>query len=284
MVSNILSLVKFLLSLAIAFSTLAGYLIFRGSFSFEALLPVTGVFLLSCGAAALNQFQERNIDARMERTKNRPLPAEKITPAAAVIIAAACSLGGTLVLGFSGSWFAATLGVFNLVWYNGVYTPLKQRSYAAVAAGAVNGAVPPVIGWVAAGGAVTDPKILFIAFFIFMWQIPHFWLLLMMHGKDYQDAGFYSITSHLTPAVMQRIILVWVLATSISTLFLPFFGVIRSVPVVIALITVNCLLLAFFFILFTTKKDQPDYRLAFIGFNVFMILVFGVLITEALLY
>jgi heme o synthase len=284
MASNILSLVKFLLSLAIAFSTLAGYLIFRGSFTFEALLPVTGVFLLSCGAAALNQFQERKIDARMDRTRNRPLPAGRVKPVTAVIIAVSCSLTGTLVLGFSGGWFAAALGVFNLAWYNGVYTPLKQRSYTAVAAGALNGAVPPVIGWIAAGGMISDPKILFIAFFIFMWQIPHFWLLLMQYGKDYQDAGFYSITTHLTPVVMQRIILVWVLATSISTLFLPFFGVIRSVPVIITLITVNCLLLTFFFILFTTKKDQPDYRLAFIGFNVFMILVFAVLITEALLY
>ena len=160
---------------------------------------------------------------------------------------------------------------------------MKQRSYFAVLAGAVNGAVPPVIGWVSAGGAVTDPKILFIAFFIFIWQIPHFWLLLMQYGEDYQKAGFYSITAHLKPAVMQRIILVWVLATSVSTLFLPFFGVIRSIAVIISLITANGLLLTFFFILFTTKKDQPDYRLAFIGFNVFMILVFAVLITEALL-
>ena len=283
MVNSIFSLVKFLLSLAIAFSTLAGFLIFRGYFSFDSVFPVAGVFLLSCGAAALNQYQERNMDARMERTRNRPLPSGRLSPVVAIMVVFITAISGTVILGISGGWFAALLGVLNLAWYNGVYTPLKRRSYAAVVAGAINGAVPPVIGWVAAGGQIWDPKILFIAFFIFIWQIPHFWLLLMQYGEDYKKAGFYSITIHFSPGSMQRIILAWVVATSVSTLFLPFFGIVRSVPVIILLITANCLLLALFFIIFSTRKSQPDYRLAFMGFNIFMVLVFAVLIAEALI-
>jgi heme o synthase len=108
-------------------------------------------------------------------------------------------------------------------------------------------------------------------------------LLLMQYGEDYKKAGFYSITIHFSPGSMQRIILAWVVATSVSTLFLPFFGIVRSVPVIILLITANCLLLALFFIIFSTRKSQPDYRLAFMGFNIFMVLVFAVLIAEALI-
>jgi protoheme IX farnesyltransferase len=153
-------LIRPLLSLAIAFSSAAGFIFFMHQVSPEVLVCASGVFLLAAGASALNQFQERKQDALMERTRNRPLPSGAVQPRSALITAIVLALGGTLVLWTFCGWLPALLGVANLAWYNGVYTPLKQRSYFAVLAGALNGAVPPVIGWVAAGGALADPKIL----------------------------------------------------------------------------------------------------------------------------
>jgi len=282
MPNRILSLTKFYLSLAIAFSSVAGFIFQSQEFLPGVLLCAAGVFLLASGAAALNQYQERVQDAVMERTRSRPIPSGSISPRNALVMAVLLSISGAVLLWIWFGWLPALLGILNLAWYNGIYTPLKLRSYFAVLAGAVNGAVPPVIGWVAAGGDIADPRILFIAFFIFVWQIPHFWLLLMMHGEDYKKAGFYAVTDRISPKMQPVILIAWIFATAISTLFLPLFGIIRSVAPIIFIISANCVLVPFL-ILFPVKRGAPvNYRVAFIVFNVFMVSVFLILLVESL--
>jgi protoheme IX farnesyltransferase len=283
MPSRIFSLTKFFLSLAIAFSSVAGFIFRSHGFMPEVLLCAAGVFFLASGAAVLNQYQERKPDALMERTKNRPIPSGAISPQNALIIACILSLAGMIILWVWSGWLPALLGALNLAWYNGVYTPLKRRSYFAVLAGAVNGAVPPLIGWVAAGGRIADPKILFIAFFILVWQIPHFWLLLLMHGGEYKKAGFYAITDGISAKMQPIILLAWIFATAISTLFLPLFGIIRSVPLIISIITAGCVLVPLLVLLPAKRAAPANYRTAFIIFNVFMVAVFLVLLAESML-
>lgn len=280
---NLISLTRFYLSLAIAFSSLAGYVIFSGSFSGGAFLCALGVFLLAASAGALNQLQELKRDAMMERTRHRPLPSEAISPLQALMVIIVLFVTGFMVLLLDFGAGAALLGAGNLLWYNLVYTPLKVRSYFAVLAGAVNGAVPPVIGWVAAGGPLTDMKILFIAFFIFLWQVPHFWLLLMMHGDEYEKAGFYSVTSRFPSPVIRSILLVWIAATGVSAIFLPLFHVITAIPLVILIITLSVILIAFFLIYLQTGRDPATVRPLFIVFNIFMVLVFAIILSEGLL-
>ncbi|MBE0647458.1 MAG: protoheme IX farnesyltransferase [Bacteroidales bacterium] len=277
---NLLSLTKFYLSLAIAFSALAGYVIFSGSFSDRAFLASLAVFLLAAGAGALNQLQERNRDALMERTKRRPIPSGAISPWFAGILSVILALAGFLILLLNFGMVTAFLGLGNLLWYNVVYTPLKIRSYFAVLAGAVNGAVPPVVGWVAAGGYILDPKILFITFFIFLWQVPHFWLLLMLYGEEYEKAGFYSITSRFSFPVIRNILLIWVVATSFSTLFLLLFQIITLMPLIITMMTAVVILQVFFFIFLYTGKEPPRIKPLFIVFNLFMVLVFGMILVQ----
>lgn len=280
---NLLPLTKFYLSLAIAFSALAGFVIFAGTLSGRGLLTALGVLLLAMGAGALNQVQEYRRDAVMERTRSRPIPSGAIAPLPALILSTILALAGFLLLLMTVGLPAALLGLGNLLWYNLVYTPLKIRSYFAVLAGAVNGAVPPVIGWVAAGGSLLDPGILFIAFFIFLWQVPHFWLLLMLHGEEYEKAGFYSVTSRFSFPVIRNILLVWVAATSFSTLFLLLFRVITSLPLIITMMTSIVILLALFFINMHTGKEPPRIKAMFIVFNIFMVLVFGLILVQGLI-
>jgi len=189
-----------------------------------ALAPtVAGVFLLACGAGALNQAQEGDVDALMTRTAKRPVPTGRISARGALLVAVSLLAAGTAFLSFNP--VAMLLGFATVFWYNGVYTPLKRVSAFAAIPGGVVGAIPPVIGWVAGGGAPTDPRILAVAFFFFVWQVPHFWLLLLRIGDDYARAGLPTLTRVFTRPQFARIIYVWIIATAVACVSMPLFGV-----------------------------------------------------------
>jgi heme o synthase len=158
-------LIRLYLSLAITFSAFAGYVLFKHHIDINAIYTILGVFLMSGAASALNHFQERRQDALMERTKNRPLPLGQINPGSVIIISAVLGISGFCLLYFHSNTLAALLSVFNLAWYNGIYTPLKKKTSFAVLIGALTGAVPPVIGWSAAGGNILDSMIIFRNFY-----------------------------------------------------------------------------------------------------------------------
>ena len=192
-IKPILQLTRVYLSLAIAFSALLGFFMHTCMLNSQAFFIFAGIYLISGSASALNQFQEKDFDVHMERTKNRPLPAKKIKPADALIISAVLGLSGLSIIFFTVSRLSFFLALFNFFWYNMAYTPLKRKTGFAVMIGALTGAIPPVIGWTAAGGKLFDPEIIFIAFFMYMWQIPHFLLLLLKFGSDYEKAGLPSL-------------------------------------------------------------------------------------------
>jgi protoheme IX farnesyltransferase len=188
------------------------------------MIPVVlGVFLLACGAGALNQAQEGDVDALMRRTARRPIPTGRIRARDAVLIAAGLIAAGSALL--SSHTTAMLLGFVTVLWYNGVYTPLKRVTAFAAIPGGVVGALPPVIGWVAGGGDATDPRILAVAFFFFVWQVPHFWLLLLRIGDEYVRAGLPTLTRTFSRAQLARIIYVWMLATAVACVSMPLFGV-----------------------------------------------------------
>ena len=203
-------------------SVLAGYVLASGRVDRGAVAAAAGVFLLACGAAALNQYQERDIDGRMERTMRRPLPSGRITPRSALAAAALMMLSGTACL--LPDWRAIALGWFTIVWYNGVYTPLKRVTAFAAVPGGVVGAIPPAIGWVCGGGNLADPRIAAVSFFFFVWQIPHFWLLLMKVGDDYRRAGMPVLTAIFSRGQLSRITYVWLLAAGVASVSLALFG------------------------------------------------------------
>jgi len=188
------------------------------------MLPMlAGVFLLACGAGALNQAQEGDIDALMKRTRNRPVPSGRIRARGAALVAVALIATGSVLL--AAVPVAMLLGFVTVLWYNGVYTPLKRVSAFAAIPGGVVGAIPPVIGWVTAGGSATDPRIVAVAFFFFVWQVPHFWLLLLRIGGEYERAGLPTLTTIFTRPQFARIIFVWMIATVVACVSMPLFGV-----------------------------------------------------------
>jgi protoheme IX farnesyltransferase len=200
------------------------------------LLPAVAVFLLACGASALNQYQERDVDGKMERTRQRPLPSGIITPAKALSLAFVLMISGLLLLVIAGKVIAMMLGLFAFLLYNGIYTHLKRITAYASVPGALVGAVPPAIGWSAAGGALGDVRLLALCFVFFMWQIPHFWLLIIRRGYEYQKAGLPSLSAVMSTAQISRVTFVWICAASVACLLLPLYGTIKSPLVYYSLI------------------------------------------------
>ena len=225
-----LELSKIKISAAVALTAVAGGLLWRGRFEWRLLGPAVGVLLAAAGASALNQVLERRVDALMERTRGRPLPSGRATPGAALALALGLVLAGGLTLLATGGSAAMALGLAGVVWYDAVYVFLKRRTAFAVIPGAWVGALPPLIGWTAAGGPAGDPRILALALFLGLWQVPHFWLLLLLHGPDYERAGLPSLTQVCTPRQISLVTSLWLVAAGLLAPFLACFGHARGVP------------------------------------------------------
>lgn len=223
----ILTLFRPPIALMTAVSALAGYALHPSPHKPAiAALLLAGTGLLAAGASALNQVQERDVDARMERTRRRPVASGRLSVRAGLALALTPTGCGLLLLAASGVT-AVALGAFALLWYNGVYTPLKRRTPFAVLPGAVCGALPPLIGWAAAGGHPGDYRIVLLAGLLCLWQIPHFWFFALKHREDFQRAALPTVFTRFTPEQVHRLALTWVLALACAALLLPAFGLLR---------------------------------------------------------
>ena len=228
-VSILLELTKVRISLFATLSTSAGFILAHRGLSEEMILPILGVFFLASGSCALNQYQERWNDQWMDRTRERPIPSKKLSPSTALKISIGLLSLGSVILYSGAHGSALGLGLFAVFWYNGVYTPLKRKSAFAAVPGALVGAIPPVIGWISEKGFFSlDPQILALSFFFFIWQVPHFWLLLLNSGRDYEKAGLPSLTRIFSAAQLSRITFIWIFATSTACMMIPLFGIVES--------------------------------------------------------
>jgi protoheme IX farnesyltransferase len=273
----IAELTKWKLSLAVAFSAVTGYLVFDGDATGGLMAVASGVFLLSAGAAALNQYTERNSDALMARTAGRPLPSGRMTPGTAVWVALIMLASGSVVLWFSGL-VPMMLGLANVLLYNVVYTGLKKVTALAIIPGALVGAVPPLIGYTAAGGGVTDTVIILFALFMFLWQMPHFWLLLVRYGSEYEKAGIRTIYGSMSTRQINRLVLMWITGSSLllwvlTGIFIPF-----ELPVAALLLVLNVAFIAAFRRIIKVSDVEGRSRNAFILINSFSLLIMLILI------
>ncbi|KAJ8390712.1 hypothetical protein AAFF_G00100920 [Aldrovandia affinis] len=169
------------------------------------LLATLGTGLSSCAANSINQYFEVPFDSNMNRTKNRPLVRGQISPLHAVSFAAACAVPGVALLTVAVNPLTGLLGALNLVLYTCCYTPLKRLSISNTWVGSVVGAIPPVMGWTAATGAL-DPGALLLGAFLYCWQFPHFNALSWNLREDYSRGG-YRMMSVTHPAMCRRVAL-----------------------------------------------------------------------------
>ncbi len=222
---NILfALTKGNVSLGVSFTAGLGYVLCTGEITSGSFLCLMAVFFLSGGCCALNQLQEAKPDALMERTAHRPIPAGKINAYTGLFISIFSLLLGLWILLPIACQKSEVLALAVLApfWYNGVYTYAKRITRFAVLIGAPLGALGPMIGWCAAGGALSDPAILCIGIFSILWQVPHFFLILLSRSPEYERAGFKTWNHSLTPRQFRRVIFVWMVAAVVAGLFLGF--------------------------------------------------------------
>ena len=184
-------LVKARLTALVLVTTLVGF--YAGSSSpvdyWKMLHALAGTALVACGAAALNQFLEREQDAKMRRTEDRPLPSGRLSPDAVLILGAALAVVGLLDLMFAVNTVTAFLGALTLASYLFIYTPLKRVTTLNTLIGAIPGAIPPLMGWTSARGEISAAGWSLFAI-LFLWQLPHFMAIAWLYREDYARAGF----------------------------------------------------------------------------------------------
>jgi len=190
-------LIKARLSLMVVFTTLVGFLLTNKNGIEYVLLAATliGTTLSACGAAALNQWWERDLDARMSRTQHRPLPAGRLHPGDAFLLGLLFSLVGIAILFLFVNELSALLAGLTILSYLLIYTPLKRRSSLNTLVGAIPGALPPLIGYVASQGQLgLGGWVLF--FILWFWQMPHFLAIAWMYRDQYAEAGFVMLSKN----------------------------------------------------------------------------------------
>ena len=188
MFSAVLELTKYRLSMSVLFSSIAGYLIAINTFSIETfMLLISGGFFLIGASNGFNQVIEKHTDALMDRTKNRPIPSGRIGAKSATFICLAMMLIGIILL-YLINFRTAFFGLISALIYLFLYTPLKSKTPLCVFFGAIPGAIPFMLGWVAATNKFgIEPGILFMI--QFFWQFPHFWSIGWLSDDDYKKAG-----------------------------------------------------------------------------------------------
>jgi protoheme IX farnesyltransferase len=193
-VGDYLELTKPRITVFILMSTAIGFLCGTHLASANANIWLTlfhtllGTALIASGTAALNQWYEREADAKMNRTRLRPIPSGRVTSARAFWFATLLSIAGFIDLWLGANRLTALLGAFTLASYLFVYTPLKRRSPHSTTIGAIPGAMPPLIGFAAAAGTLTAEAWVLYAI-LFLWQFPHFYAIAWMYREDYARAG-----------------------------------------------------------------------------------------------
>jgi protoheme IX farnesyltransferase len=178
-------------NLLILMTTSAGYYLgLRGPFHVLGLFhTLVGTLLVASGTATLNQWMERMWDGQMRRTANRPLPSGRISSVEAFLFGLFLSVSGGLYLAGLVNTLSSLLAVSTLLSYLLVYTPLKRHTPLCTLLGAFPGAMPTLIGWAGASGAIT-PQAMFLFSILFLWQFPHFLAIALMYRDDYERAGY----------------------------------------------------------------------------------------------
>ncbi len=251
------SLARPSLSFFVAFTALSVFIYHRHAVIPQAFLLFSGVFLLACAASAINQLQEQKNDSIMERTKTRPLPAMRIKPLCAAISGGIAGCAGISVLYIGTGLSSAIIGGITFLMYNGIYTPLKTKTPYALVFGAITGALPVLIGASAAVGHV-DARTVYIAIFVFLWQVPHFLLLLLRYEEDYQRAGFSTLLSRMPRERLRSIVAIWLLAVCGTTTLFPIIGIVRTGPLIAIIVCINVGMIIKIFRSFPGKTGFPS--------------------------
>ena len=277
-VSDFAELVKARLTLLVLLTTAVGYYLgANGPINPLGLFhAVFGTALAAAGAAALNQWWERQLDALMHRTRTRPIPAGRMLPRDALVLGCVLSVAGVVYLTLLCNWISALLAAATIVIYIFAYTPLKRVSTFNTLIGAIPGALPPVVGWAAATGGVEVGAWSLFAI-LFFWQMPHFFAIAWMYREDYARAGFEMVSKGDTSGAR---------SASQSVLFCILLLFISGAPAFLKFVNYNYLTIElvlngfFIFVAMQFLKNQQvaDARRLFLASIIYLPLLLGALV------
>lgn len=272
-----LQIAKVPLCLLVAFSSFFGYFLATAQALLPALFVFFGVMMLATGAATLNSVQERQADKAMGRTRNRPLVKGVISRRRGLLQAQLLLGLGFFILYVGFPTIAPVLaGILAVFLYNFIYTPLKHKTVWAIIPGALCGAIPPYIGWLAAGGSYFSPVIMGVVALFIVWQIPHFWLVVLDNQRDYHSSDIPSMLKMMPARSLGLVSIVWVLSL-VTILHIIVLLLVELPSPGRAIISFG----SFFFLIFYTYqlgfKKRLSYRFLFIALNIFMFMVMVIL-------
>lgn len=281
-ISHWLELTKFRISAVSTLTAATGYIAYSRHLDAALAGAVFGTLLMAMASSTLNEVQEREIDARMTRTRHRPIPGGVVTPRTATGVALLLASAGGAILFATRGQTPALLGLLAMVWYNGIYTPLKRMTAFAVVPGSVIGALPPAIGWVAAGGSLNNPAVLSLCFVFFVWQVPHFWLLALRHQNDYEKAGLPTLSRHFSTRQIFRLIFTWTAASVAASALLVVFQTITGLASAVVVALIGMWLLWRFAFMLRCAERSPRVFLAFMDINRYAVVIMAAVILDAL--
>ena len=275
---DVLVLVKARLSFLVLITTLVGFLLgWKGPFDWVLLTAtLLGTALCAAGSSALNQWWERDIDAQMKRTMDRPLPARRMRPVDGLLFGLFFSTTGLAILALFTNWDAAFLAFATIAIYILVYTPMKRISSLNTLVGAVPGALPPLIGWMAARGNYDLEGCLLFGI-LWFWQMPHFLAIAWMYKDDYAQGGFVMLTANDPEcATTSRQALLYSICLLLVTLVCGGLGI--NSPVYFFGALVLGLVFSGFALVFIRRRDRHAARNLFFASIVYLPVLLGLLV------
>ncbi len=283
LVNVVLELVKIRITFFVGMSALFGYILAAGNLSWEMLPPVLGIFLLSCASAAMNHYQEKETDSLMHRTMKRPLPTGVMSPASVLLLVGGLAFAGSALIFFTGNLTALILSWLAFISYNVVYTPLKKVTPFAVIPGSFVGAFPVMAGWAAAGADILNPRLAAVAIFFFIWQIPHFWLLMEMYSTDYERAGFPTLRMKFGERVVGAWIFIWTAGLALSSLLFVTSGVVNNVLTVVAVMILGIWLALSTYPVIYRIHERRTLKSAFMKINIYALAVTAIIMIDKII-
>lgn len=260
-------LLKPRLSFLVAFSSGFGYILATsGQLNWANLLLLSlGGMLVSGASVTINQIIEKEYDSVMKRTKNRPIPTGRISEKEAAIYSLAVAVVGLYILYLSTNPLTVVLSLVSLILYSFVYTPMKRVGPIAVFIGAIPGALPPLLGWVAATGVISFEALIIFGI-QFIWQFPHFWAIAWVGDEDYKKAGFKLLPNNgrkdLNTAINIMIYTLFLLPLGLLPTYFGVTGINSAVIVTVC----GCGFLAQTFSLMRDNSDKAALKIMFGSF------------------
>jgi len=218
----------------------------------------------------------------MERTQSRTLPAGLMQARTGLVIALFFLLSGLGVLWIGFGVWPPVLGLVTVFLYNGLYTYLKRVTAFAAIPGALVGALPPAIGWTAAGGEIGSPTLAGLVLFFYLWQVPHFWLLVGRYHREYNQAGFPALTDRFSQRQLARLTFTWTAATACAALFFLHLRMLshKITPFLLVVLVVWLAIRSVALVSGKTGEGDPVFRRAFFNINIFALLIMVMLIID----